>query len=158
VIRMVTFKKMHEVRLPISGLTSPAGAEEIEHGLTALPGVSVATVDARRGHATVLYDASHVGLTSIVAVIGQAGCGVPRADRAVLRISTERSYPSDPASTAEALEASTAADLEGNDVAESGILHDLITFAMQQVEVPPDFPHGTCPGQDAPGSRRRDRS
>lgn len=150
VTRMAMIKKLNEVRLPISGLTAPACARHVEEALNATSGVSSALVNVTRGHATVVYDPTRVGLEDLEAAIRRGGCGTAQSHRAVLRIGADRP------SAAVADEAPASLEMAADDVAETGILNALITSAVERVGAPDALGNGSCPGRGA-GKSTTDR-
>jgi copper chaperone CopZ len=137
-------EKMNEVRLPISGLAAPACAGHVEETLNAVWGVSSVSVNATRGHATIVYDPARVGLNALEAAIRQGGCGAAQSHRAVLRIGADRS-----SSAAVADRAPASLEMAADDIAETGILNALITSAVERVGAPDALVNGSCPGRGA---------
>lgn len=81
-----------EIRLPITNLAGDSGAScascarRVEQKLLGLPGVIRAHVDPTRAFATIGYDPARARLQDLREAIRQAGCGVVRWERAVLRL------------------------------------------------------------------------
>jgi copper chaperone CopZ len=137
---MAMIEKMNEVRLPISGLAARCTGH-VEEVLNATSGVSSALVSVIRGHVTVVYDPTRVGLEDLEAAIRRGGCGTAQSHRAVLRIGADRP------SAAVADEAPASPEMAADDVAETGILNALITSAVERVGAPDALGNGSCPAQ-----------
>lgn len=144
---MAKIQKMHEVRLPISGLTGPRCALQVEDALRTVVGVSSALVNPVSGHATVVYDPARVRFSAIETAIDTVGCGTPRPGRAVLRLraagDAQPPAPREPGVDETTVSIKASSGVAGED----GILQRIITAAVERVGEPEIPVDGSCPGR-----------
>jgi len=70
-------EKIHQVQVPVAGMSCASCSARIEKKLSGLPGVERASVNFAAGRATVEYDADRVSLAGIAKTIEGLGFSVP---------------------------------------------------------------------------------
>jgi Cu+-exporting ATPase len=130
--------------LPVQGMTCASCVRRVEQALSAVPGVTEATVNFATRRAQVRYQRSLANPEALVSAIEQAGYEVPRFRE---EPSGSTSSETDASSRAAALEAA-------EDAEHAGIRRDFaIAVALTSPLLVLAMSHGAIPGTDGPIAR-----